>query len=239
MLWVRVYTDEGLVGLGETFFGARAVEAYIHESAAMTVLGRDPFANRAYRPGPHALHRLRGYRRRDPGALRGGYRAVGSLRQGDGTAGLSVAGRAQSGPNPHLQHLRGLSLRSKPSRLGDRRLGARRRRGGPVRRPRRLPPPRRRARAQSAGAGHHGDEDLAVRPRGGGLRRLLHLSPRSRLRARAVPQDSRCGGEPDGHHGGAAFAVAAPCRGQNCGCPRAFRSLLVRGTPFAWTVSQP
>ena len=44
VLWVRVYTDEGLVGLGETFFGARAVEAYLHESAAMTVLGRDPLA---------------------------------------------------------------------------------------------------------------------------------------------------------------------------------------------------
>jgi L-alanine-DL-glutamate epimerase-like enolase superfamily enzyme len=44
VLWVRVHTDEGLVGLGETFFGARAVEAYLHESAAMTVLGRDPFA---------------------------------------------------------------------------------------------------------------------------------------------------------------------------------------------------
>ena len=44
VLWVRVHTDEGLVGLGETFFGARAVEAYLHESAAMTVLGRDPLA---------------------------------------------------------------------------------------------------------------------------------------------------------------------------------------------------
>ena len=32
------------MGLGETFFGARAVEAYLHESAAMTVLGRDPLA---------------------------------------------------------------------------------------------------------------------------------------------------------------------------------------------------
>ena len=44
VLWVRVHTDEGLTGLGETFFGARAVEAYLHESAAMTVLGRDPLA---------------------------------------------------------------------------------------------------------------------------------------------------------------------------------------------------
>ena len=27
VLWARVHTDEGLTGLGETFFGARAVEA--------------------------------------------------------------------------------------------------------------------------------------------------------------------------------------------------------------------
>jgi L-alanine-DL-glutamate epimerase-like enolase superfamily enzyme len=39
--WVRIHTDEGIVGLGETFFGARAVEAYVHESAAPVLLGRD------------------------------------------------------------------------------------------------------------------------------------------------------------------------------------------------------
>lgn len=44
LLWVRLHTDEGLVGLGETFFGARAVEAYLHESAAPALLGRDPLA---------------------------------------------------------------------------------------------------------------------------------------------------------------------------------------------------
>jgi L-alanine-DL-glutamate epimerase-like enolase superfamily enzyme len=40
--WVQVHTDAGLVGLGETFYGARAVEAYIHETAAPLLLGRDP-----------------------------------------------------------------------------------------------------------------------------------------------------------------------------------------------------
>src|SRR5687767_10332672 len=34
LLFVTVHTDDGLVGLGETFFGARAVEAYLHESVA-------------------------------------------------------------------------------------------------------------------------------------------------------------------------------------------------------------
>jgi L-alanine-DL-glutamate epimerase-like enolase superfamily enzyme len=42
MLFVLVYTDEGLVGLGETFFGARAVEAYVHETIAPHLLGKDP-----------------------------------------------------------------------------------------------------------------------------------------------------------------------------------------------------
>ena len=42
LIWVRLHTDEGLVGLGETFMGAAAVEAYIHESAAARLIGRDP-----------------------------------------------------------------------------------------------------------------------------------------------------------------------------------------------------
>src|SRR3954464_8215055 len=42
IIWVRVHTDEGIVGLGETFFGAQAVEAYIHETAAPYLIGKDP-----------------------------------------------------------------------------------------------------------------------------------------------------------------------------------------------------
>lgn len=42
LIWVLVHTDEGLVGLGETFFGAQAVEAYLHETVAHKVIGRDP-----------------------------------------------------------------------------------------------------------------------------------------------------------------------------------------------------
>jgi len=42
VLWVQVHTDEGLIGLGETFMGAAAVEAYLHETAAPYLVGRDP-----------------------------------------------------------------------------------------------------------------------------------------------------------------------------------------------------
>jgi len=44
LLWVHVHTDEGLVGLGETFRGAEAVEAFLHASVAPMLLGRDPLA---------------------------------------------------------------------------------------------------------------------------------------------------------------------------------------------------
>ncbi|PRY20981.1 L-alanine-DL-glutamate epimerase-like enolase superfamily enzyme [Aliiruegeria haliotis] len=42
LLWLEVHTDEGLKGLGETFFVAQAVEAYLHEYVAPRVIGRDP-----------------------------------------------------------------------------------------------------------------------------------------------------------------------------------------------------
>jgi len=41
ILFTRVHTEDGLVGLGETFYGARAVEAYIHETVAPYLLGKD------------------------------------------------------------------------------------------------------------------------------------------------------------------------------------------------------
>jgi len=42
LIWLRVHTDEGLVGLGETFMGAPAVETYVHDWIAPKVLGQDP-----------------------------------------------------------------------------------------------------------------------------------------------------------------------------------------------------
>jgi galactonate dehydratase len=42
VLWILVHTDEGLAGLGETFYGTQAVEAYIHESIAPYLIGKDP-----------------------------------------------------------------------------------------------------------------------------------------------------------------------------------------------------
>lgn len=42
VLWVRVHTDAGIVGLGETFYGAGAVESHLHDTLSGRLLGRDP-----------------------------------------------------------------------------------------------------------------------------------------------------------------------------------------------------
>lgn len=42
VIWVRVHTDSGVVGLGETFYGAGAVQAHIHETLAIRLLGQNP-----------------------------------------------------------------------------------------------------------------------------------------------------------------------------------------------------
>jgi len=44
IVWLRVHTDEGLAGLGETSYAAGTVETYLHEHVAPRVLGRDPLA---------------------------------------------------------------------------------------------------------------------------------------------------------------------------------------------------
>jgi galactonate dehydratase len=42
LCFVQVYTDEGIVGLGETYFGSEAVESWIHDMGAGVLLGKNP-----------------------------------------------------------------------------------------------------------------------------------------------------------------------------------------------------
>ncbi len=42
IIWVQIHTDEGITGLGETFFGATAVEAYLHDWCAPKLIGENP-----------------------------------------------------------------------------------------------------------------------------------------------------------------------------------------------------
>lgn len=41
-LWVRIHTDEGLIGLGESYPNAEAEKAVVHTKLATVLLGRDP-----------------------------------------------------------------------------------------------------------------------------------------------------------------------------------------------------
>jgi galactonate dehydratase len=41
LLYVRVHTDAGLVGLGETYYGAAAVETVVHQDLASRIIGLD------------------------------------------------------------------------------------------------------------------------------------------------------------------------------------------------------
>jgi L-alanine-DL-glutamate epimerase-like enolase superfamily enzyme len=51
VLLMRLHADDGLTGLGESFFGAEAVEAYLHETVAPLLVG-------APLPSPERLRRL-------------------------------------------------------------------------------------------------------------------------------------------------------------------------------------
>lgn len=42
LLWVQVHTDQGLAGLGETFYGPESAEGHIHGIIAAYLLGKDP-----------------------------------------------------------------------------------------------------------------------------------------------------------------------------------------------------
>ena len=42
LLWLRLHTDEGIVGTGETFFAPGPVAAYLHGAVAAYLLGKDP-----------------------------------------------------------------------------------------------------------------------------------------------------------------------------------------------------
>jgi galactonate dehydratase len=56
LLWVQVHTDEGLVGLGETFYAVAPVAAHLHETCAPYLLGRD-----ALKIDAHSRHFLDTY----------------------------------------------------------------------------------------------------------------------------------------------------------------------------------
>ena len=51
LVWVELRTDEGLIGLGETFRNPEATVAYLHETCAPYLLGKDPLQIERSTPG--------------------------------------------------------------------------------------------------------------------------------------------------------------------------------------------
>ena len=42
IIWVQIHTDEGYIGLGETWYAPTVVEAAIHDFFGPLLIGRDP-----------------------------------------------------------------------------------------------------------------------------------------------------------------------------------------------------
>ena len=61
IIWVQVYTDVGLVGLGETFYAASTVQAAIHDHFGPLIIGRDPSAVERHWSNMFALSDHAGY----------------------------------------------------------------------------------------------------------------------------------------------------------------------------------
>src|SRR5215207_4198411 len=75
LLFVRLHSDDGRIGLGEAFIGGRTVESYLHESAADVLLSTE-------NPAPEAIARtLTSYT---------GYAGAGVETRGNGAVDLAL-----------------------------------------------------------------------------------------------------------------------------------------------------
>ncbi|HEU5283028.1 MAG TPA: mandelate racemase/muconate lactonizing enzyme family protein, partial [Burkholderiales bacterium] len=60
LLWVHVHTDEGIVGLGETFYAVEPAIAHIHQTIAPYLLGKNPLTIDAH--SRHLLYNYLGFK---------------------------------------------------------------------------------------------------------------------------------------------------------------------------------
>ena len=162
LIWVEIETDEGLTGLGESFRGAQATEAVIHELVAPWLLGRDARSIEAV--SRHLMHPYVGF-----GSAGAEIRAASAidialwdlmgLRHGipvhealGGAARPSI--RAYNTCAGYSYNTSGVQRRD---------VGSGRHAGRPLRRPGRLHPRRRRPGGEPALGGLRRHENLAVR----------------------------------------------------------------------------
>ena len=150
LLWLRIHTDAGLIGTGETFWAPGPVAAYLHDNAAPYLLGKDPRDIELHDRRLGSVY----VGARDSGAEMRGNSAVNIALwdiygQALGEPRLAAARRPHARKRADLQHLR--RLRACPRHQAQRPLRAhrglvaqvRRHGGGAVRGSARLPLQRR------------------------------------------------------------------------------------------------
>ena len=129
VLWVHVHTDEGIVGLGETFYAVEPAIAHIHQTIAPYLLGKSPLTIDA-----HSRHMLYNYL---------GFKTVGAEMRAASAVDIALwdilgqvtnqpiyqlLGRRHAREGPRLQHLRRLPVRARQVRAGHGQLRHARRR---------------------------------------------------------------------------------------------------------------
>ncbi len=195
LLWVQVHTDEGLAGLGETFFGAATVEAHVHEHIAPRVIGGPagdrPLAGDLVAIWAFGLGAEVGATR--PSTSRSGtFSARQPVSRSPNFWAASPAGRfAPTTPAPGRNTSRRRTGRHgqydgwRPQGYDDLNGFCIAPTNWPV----------------AAGRRHHRDEDLALRHRGGSVARPIYLDARSEEGTGAVREDPPRDRRQDGHHG--------------------------------------
>ena len=225
LFWLRVHTDAGIVGTGETFWAPGPVASYIHDNVAPYLLGKDP--------RDIELHD------RTLGSVYVGARDSGAEVRGNSAVNIAlwdIYGQALGEPVWRLlggrthqsvpiyntcagyEHVRATKKNALFERTEDWSLKPGDSNEGPYED----------LLAWRYNAGdlaksllvrrHPGDEDLAVRHRRRGLERHAHFACRSRQGAGAVRQDPRRGRPRHGDHGRAAWPVDAAAGA--CASPR-------------------
>jgi hypothetical protein len=124
VLLVQLHTDDGVAGLGEAFFGAGAVAAYLHDTAAPVLLGmEDPTPERAARLlAPYVGYQGGGVETRGNGAV--DLALWDLLGKRARAAGRRPARRGRPRPHQGVKHLRRLGLRAHVVAAGLGQLGA-------------------------------------------------------------------------------------------------------------------
>ena len=141
--WVRIFTDDGLVGLGETFYVPRAISAMVHDVFANLLLGRSAFDIESHWQNMFYTVNFFGYGGSETRAISAVDVALWDLLgQYTGQPIYNLLGGPLPRPHLDLQHLcRPRQAPGLPALV----YRARRRTG-----------------RRAAGAGRQGDEDLAV-----------------------------------------------------------------------------